>query len=93
MHIRLTRRAATNFLEIKNYIRKKFGEPTADQFAEKVDDLFSLLKIYPNLGQIENNNIRGFQLTRQTRVLYRVKNESIIILALFDVRQDPSKKV
>lgn len=44
------------------------------------------------MGQVENGNTRGFQLTRQTRLLYTVRDEKIIILAFFDVRQDPTKK-
>jgi len=30
------------------------------------------------MGHIENGDIRGFQLSRQTRLLYRVRNEKII---------------
>jgi hypothetical protein len=45
------------------------------------------------MGQVENNDIRGFQLSRQTRILYRIKDNKIIILSFFDVRQDPKKKL
>jgi hypothetical protein len=44
------------------------------------------------MGQIENGDIRGFQLSPQTRILYRIRDEKIIILAFFDVRQNPNKK-
>jgi hypothetical protein len=45
------------------------------------------------MGQVENNDIRGFQLSRQTRILYRIRDNKIIILSFFDVRQDPKKKL
>jgi plasmid stabilization system protein ParE len=51
-----------------------------------------LLKDFPFMGQVESNDIRGFQLSRQTRILYRIRNNKIIILAFFDGRQDPKKK-
>jgi hypothetical protein len=46
------------------------------------------------MGSIEfpEKQIRGFQLTKQTRILYRIKNQNIIVLAFFDVRQNPKKK-
>ena len=45
------------------------------------------------MGQVEKNDIRGFQLSPQTRILYRIRDNKTIILALFDVRQDPKKKL
>jgi hypothetical protein len=45
------------------------------------------------MGQVEKNDIRGFQLSPQTRMLYRIRDEKIIIIAFFDVRQNPNKKL
>jgi len=44
------------------------------------------------MGQTEKDDIKGFQLSSQTRILYRIKKEKIIVLAFFDVRQNPKKK-
>ena len=44
------------------------------------------------MGSIEQEDIRGFQLSRQTRILYRIKRDKIIVLSFFDVRQNPKKK-
>jgi plasmid stabilization system protein ParE len=92
MTVFLTRRAEKNYDAIKGHIRKKWGERTAEEFALKADEFFNLLKTYPAMGQIEKDDIRGFQLTPQARILYRTKGEKIINLALFDVRQNPGKK-
>ncbi|MEX2231176.1 MAG: type II toxin-antitoxin system RelE/ParE family toxin [Cyclobacteriaceae bacterium] len=92
MTVVLTRRAEKNYDAIKEYIRKEWGEKTAEEFTLKTDEFFNLLKAYPAMGQIEKDEIRGFQLTPHTRILYRTKGERIIILALFDVRQDPKNK-
>jgi hypothetical protein len=45
------------------------------------------------MGQVEKDDIRGFQLSPQTRILYRIRDEKIIILSFFDVRQNPTKKL
>jgi plasmid stabilization system protein ParE len=93
MKIFLTRRAERNYDDIKGYIKQEWGDKTAGEFIQKTDELFSLLKIYPSMGQIEKDDIRGFQLSPHTRILYRVKPEKIVVLAFFDVRRNPKKKL
>ena len=92
MEVLITPRAEKHFDSIVDFIKAKWGERTAKQFVIKTDEIFRLLKNYPTMGQIENGDIWGFQLSRQTRLLYRVRDEKIIVLAFFDVRQDPNKK-
>ena len=92
MKVYLTRRAELNYNLIKDYIALEWGEKTAEEFSQKTDKLFQLLEDYPEMGPIEKDNIRGFQLTRQTRILYRIRENKIIVLSFFDVRQDPKKK-
>ncbi len=92
MQVLVAPRAEKNFSSIVRFIKNKWGEKTAKQFVLKTDEIFKLLKNYPTMGQIENGEIRGFQLTRQTRLLYRIKGKKIIVLVFFDVRQDPQKK-
>jgi len=92
MQVFVTPHAERNFDTIVDYIKDKWGERTASQFILKTDEIFKLLKNYPTMGQIENGDIRGFQLSRQTRLLYRIRDNKIIVLAFFDVRQDPNKK-
>jgi len=92
MRIFFTRRAERNYDAIKNYIREEFGETTVKEFIQKTDYFFNLLQHYPMMGQIEKDDIRGFQFSPQTRILYRIRGEKIVILALFDVRQHPKKK-
>ena len=92
MKVFLTRRAERNYNSIKEYITKEWGQKTAEAFVNKADETFHLLESFPNMGPVESNDIRGFRLSRQTRILYRVKEQKIIVLSLFDVRQDPKKK-
>lgn len=93
MQVYITPRAERNFDSIVDYIKQKWGEKTAKAFVQKVDEIFKLLKDYPLMGQIESNDIRGFRLSRQTRILYRIRDNKVIILSFFDVRQDPKKEL
>lgn len=92
MQVFVSPKAEKNFDLIVDYLNHKWGEQTAKQFVQKTDDIFTILKNYPLLGSIEKGTIRGLQLSRQTKLLYRIVNEKIIILSFFDVRQNPEKK-
>lgn len=74
MKVFLTLRAARNYNSIKEYITREFGEGTAETFTKKADEAFQLMETFPELGPLEAKDIRGFQLSRQTRILYRVKD-------------------
>lgn len=94
MRISLTKRAEKNYHSIKDYIIKEWGERVAEAFEQKTADFLDLIEDFPEIGTVEiaEKQIRGFQLTKQTKVFYRVKGERIIILTFFDVRQNPQKK-
>ena len=94
MRISFTKRAQNNYNSIKIYLTEEWGENMVKAFEQKTIDFLDLLKEFPEMGSIEfpDKQIRGFQLTKQTRILYRIKDQNIIILAFFDVRQNPKKK-
>lgn len=92
MQVFVTPKAEKNFDMIVDYLTREWGKQTAQQFIQKTDDILSILKNYPLLGQVEKDSIRGLHLSKQTRILYRIHNNKIIILSFFDVRQDPDKK-
>lgn len=94
MKISFTKRAEKNYRSIKEYITNEWGERIAEAFEQKTVDFLDLLEDFPEIGVVEviEKQIRGFQLTKQTRVFYRIKGERIIIFTFFDVRQDPKKR-
>ena len=93
MQVFVTPNAEEDFDSIVQNIRKQWGEPTVKQFLTKADKVFNLLKNFPAMGQKENGDIRGFQLSPQTRILYRITNSQVIILSFFDTRQDPARRM
>jgi plasmid stabilization system protein ParE len=61
MQVFVTPRAERNFDSIVDYIKQEWGEMTAKQFIQKTDEIFKLLKNFPTMGQVEKDDIRGFQ--------------------------------
>jgi plasmid stabilization system protein ParE len=92
MKVFVTSSANKEFDELVGYIQIRFGSKSTKTFIAKVDRILRLLSKFPLIGQPDTKDIRGFQLTKQIRVLYRIREERIIIISFFDVRQNPSNK-
>ena len=89
-----TEKAQRRIGEVLEYIEREFGTKARQTFIEKTQDFTRILIEFPEMGtlEIKEENLRGFQLTNQTRVFYRVKKNCIIILTLIDSRQNPKKR-
>lgn len=93
MLVFVTPKAERDFNDIMDYLQTKWGTSVAKKkFLEKTNNTFKILQKYPQLGEPEYNDIRGFQLTEQIRLLYRLRDTKIVIIAFFDTRQNPTKK-
>ena len=89
-----TKRADKKLWKIIRYLEKEWGANTARDFDRRVFDFLEILSKFPELGSIEEKEkgIRGFVLTKYTKLFYRVKGKEIILLTLFDTRMNPQKK-
>ena len=89
-----TNRASKNFDIVLEYLEGEWGDQVTKKFIKDVYDFLELLVEFPEIGSIENNEkgIRGFTLIKQMNIFYRITKEKIIILGLFDNRQNPLKK-
>ncbi len=94
MRIVWTKRALRRLSEILEYIEIEFGVVAKESFRSKTKDFTGLLSEFPEMGTLEvkGKNLRGFQLTKQTRIFYRIKGDLIIILTFFDSRQNPKRR-
>ena len=92
--IKWTKSASKSFDKTVSYLQQEWSEKTAEKFVQKVNTFLINLIHYPEIGKVEmeEKGIRGFVLSRHTTVLYRIKNNQIILLQFFDNRQHPDKK-
>ena len=90
-----TKRAERDFETILNYIEFKFGNQAGIRFRNLVLEFSTILQSFPEIGslEIEDKNIRGSVIHRRLKVFYRIKRQKVIILRLFDTRQNPDKKI
>ncbi len=94
MKILWTKKSQRRFQEIESYIEAEFGQHSSEKFRNKVFNFLELLQRFPKLGTLEvpDKQIHGFQISKQTRIFYRVNKDHISLLTFFDTRQDPDKR-
>lgn len=79
--------------QIAIFIKERWRKVSVEDFINRIDTVINFLSIFSKLGKIIHlqKQIRAFVISKQTTLIYRIKSESIIILNLFDNRQDPDK--
>lgn len=84
MNYRLTRRAKADIVSIYNYTVDNFGHVQADVYLGGLDAVFEILCDQPKLGR-EIAPVRHRHIHRQHAILYRVKDDQIIIVRIWNL--------
>jgi plasmid stabilization system protein ParE len=94
LKIRWTKKAADSLEHTVNYIENEWGAKSTNKLIRNLNNFLTLVKQYPQIGKIEivEKSIRGFVISRHNSILYRIKEQEIVILKFFDNRQNPRKK-
>ena len=89
-----TKRADVKLDDLIFYLETEWGENVVKAFMKKLYDFLEILSEFPEIGsmQFEKKGIRGFPLTKQVSIFYKVEDDRIILLDLFDNRSDPKRK-
>jgi plasmid stabilization system protein ParE len=89
-----TIRANHKFNKIIDYLELKWGQQVTRNFVRTTYEIIDLISDQSELGTLENQErmIRGFLLTKHTRLFYRVTDKEIILLNFFDTRSGPKRK-
>ncbi|OKS84732.1 type II toxin-antitoxin system RelE/ParE family toxin [Mucilaginibacter polytrichastri] len=91
LQILYTPRSRETLVSVYNFIKDKFGAPSADKFVVKADKIIVLIAEQPFMFKATNidENIRIGFITKQTSLFYRVTESSIHLLFFWDNRQEP----
>ena len=92
--IRWTTRADINLDRLIIYLETEWGESVVQAFMRKLYDFLEILSEFPEIGSMQypEKRIRGFALTKQVSIFYRVDDNQIVLLDIFDNRSDPKMK-
>ena len=87
------KRFTNNVQKVLVYLEKEWSHKVAAEFLMKIDRRIELLTKQPFVGAPSSkiNDIRGLLITRHNRMYYKIKNDKVIILAMYDTRINPEK--
>jgi plasmid stabilization system protein ParE len=82
-------------VKITNYLFENWGESSAVKFEKRVDKVLLSISKMPAIGTkviLYRHTIREITLTKQNTLIYEVEFDKVILVKLFDNRQNPNKK-
>lgn len=88
------KRAVKNLNGIIDYLHSEWGDNVTKSFVLQMYHLLDLIAAYPEIGKLEvvERGIRGFVITKHATLFYRTDINKIVVLSIFDNRQNPQKK-
>ncbi|CAG5008085.1 hypothetical protein DYBT9275_04190 [Dyadobacter sp. CECT 9275] len=83
-----------NFHGVITYLEENWDGTVIRDFVLRTEKVILLISEHPEMfRQIsESNTIREAVITKHNLLLYKVFNNKIVLLAIFDTRQHPRKK-
>jgi len=87
-------KAEKKLQSIVDYLETNWGLNSASKFVKSVSEFIDVLSDFPEIGTVEHAelNIRGFVVVKQVTIFYQIRKNKIVILNLYDNRQNPKKK-
>ena len=91
--IKWTKTAAKNFHKTVSYLMENWPDKVVQDFIHHTEDILDLLSEHYELGEIQDSarEIRGILITKHNKLFYRVDGNRLIVLKIFDTRQNPRK--
>lgn len=90
----VTKRFRNNTYKVYQYLLKEYSAKTAFQFLNKLEQRIELIIAHPSIGKPSKKvqDVRSIILTPHNQIFYRLRDNTIEILCLFDMRRDSKKK-
>lgn len=91
--IRFNKRFIANAERLATWLEKEWSKKVADDFAKKLISVILAINKNPFIGSSSYRKlaVRKFNVTKHNKIYYRVKNNTITFITLFDTRQNPKK--
>jgi len=91
--LRWSERAANDYERLVDYLIEKWGIEITLDVIHKFERAFSQIEKYPEHYPVflEKKNIRRLVVSPQTSIFFKIEDDVIELIALFDNRQSPGK--
>lgn len=87
-----TNNAKADLFQILSYLQNTWSLKIADNFSKIVERKVELLSQFPELGARSQKfrRRRKITLTSQSILIYTITGENLVLLSIFDTRQNPA---
>lgn len=87
-------RALENFHEVVSYLNKNWNTKVVRDFVSRTEKVIGLISEHPEIFRqiTDRNPVREALITKHNLLLYQIREEQVLLLAIFDTRQHPRKK-
>lgn len=93
LKIRWTEEASNNLDSIITYLEDNWTTKELTRFFTKLEKQISILSIFPEAFPISKKKSRVHRCVfmKQLTIYYTIENEHLVLLSIFDNRQNPNK--
>jgi plasmid stabilization system protein ParE len=93
LKIRWTDEATNNLKGIIEYLESNWTSKELTKFFIKLEKQIQLLSLFPEAYPLSPkcNNVHRCVIMKNLTIYYTVENDHLILLSIFDTRQDPKK--
>jgi plasmid stabilization system protein ParE len=80
---------------IVDYIDREWSRAIGDKFVAELKERVKVLSKQPFMGMasMKDQSIRSIKISKHNRLYYRIEEEKLILLNIFDLRQHPDKNL
>ena len=84
-----------DFDALAEYLFEKWGEKVLQEVYDEILSITNQISKMPEMFPPANKKkkIRYAVVTKQTTIIYKILKREIVLVALFDTRQNPDKKL
>ncbi len=88
----IKKRFIKKVLNVLTYLEKEWSAKEAEDFLAKVEYRVAIIQSQPFIGLPSEKvkGVRGILITRHNKMYYKVSGKQIIILNMYDTRQNPA---
>ncbi len=88
----INKRFTNKLLHVLDYLEKEWGKKVAIEFQDKVFVRIYMLQLNPFIGApVGIASTRSTLINKQNRMYYRIKDNKIVILNLYETRSNYKK--
>ena len=87
------KRFVNKLLKLLDYLKTEWGENVSEAFIVKLQKRLNTLSMQPYIGVPSSliRPVRSILITKHNRLYYRIKDDTIEVINMYDTRSDPQK--